>query len=233
MFIFDFFSKLLSEFLIFAGFVSGSNSFPPSLTAEEEKTYVNLLKNGDTDARKILIERNLRLVAHIAKKYSDDSTLDDYISIGTIGLIKGIDTFDFSKNKRLSPYISRCIENEILMTLRSNKKRHGDISIDETIGTDKEGNALSLSDILPAPGEDIADEIWAKIESGKLKNAIKKVLTHNEALIMCERYGLGDCEKKTQQEIADKLGISRSYVSRIEKRCLKKLFSELKNIQNE
>lgn len=227
MFIFELFFKWISDFLLFAGFVSGNNTFPPSLTAEEEKTYVELLKNGDSDARKILIERNLRLVAHIAKKYSDESTLDDFISIGTIGMIKGIDTFDFSKNKRLSPYISRCIENEILMTLRSNKKRQGDISIDETIGTDKEGNSLSLSDILPAPCEDIADEIWSKIESDKLRGAIKKVLSPTETMIMYERYGLGNCEKKTQQEIADRLGISRSYVSRIEKKCLKKLFNEL------
>lgn len=228
MFIFELISKWFLDLLFFAGYLCGNNAFPPALSAEEEQMYVELWKNGDRDARKILIERNLRLVAHIAKKYSDDSNIDDFISIGTVGLIKGIDTFDFTKNCRLSPYISRCIENELLMTLRSNKKRQGDVSIDETIGIDKEGNSLTLSDVLPSDGGDIVDEIWTKLETKKLQKAMKKVLTQNEMLILCERYGLGGTQKKTQKEIAAKLGISRSYVSRIEKGCLKKLYSELR-----
>ena len=228
MFLIDLIVKWFFDILAFAGYICGSNAFPPALSAEEERKYIELLKNGDETARQILIEHNLRLVAHIAKKYSDENSLEDFISIGTVGLIKGIDTYDFSKKTRLSPYISRCIENELLMTLRSNKKRQGDISIDDTIGVDKEGNSLTLSDILPANNTDIADDLWTKIETGKLYKAMKKVLTENEIYIISKRYGLGGEKPVTQREIASKLGISRSYVSRIEKKCLKKLRGEMK-----
>ena len=229
MLLFDIVSKWIFDLLLFAGYICGNNAFPPALSSDEEKRYLELCKSGDESARQILIEHNLRLVAHIAKKYADDTNLEDYISIGTIGLIKGIDTYDIKKECRLSPYISRCIENELLMTLRSNKKRKSDISIDDTIGVDKEGNSLALSDVLPSKSPDIADEIWAEIEANNLKKAMKKCLTQNEILILCERYALGGSKKKTQREIAKKLGISRSYVSRIEKRCLRKLYDELKN----
>ena len=230
MLLFELLTKWFYQLLIFAGYISGNNTFAPPLTREEEKRYLEQLKNGDESARKILIERNLRLVAHIAKKYSDENTLNDYISIGTIGLIKGIDTYSFSEKHKLSSYVSRCIENEILMTLRSNKKRQGDISIDEAIGFDKEGNSLSLADILPSDSPDISDIICTDIEISKLKDAIKNCLTPNEQLIIFKRYGINGTKKYTQKEIAKQLGISRSYVSRIEKKCLKKLESTMSQL---
>ncbi len=214
--------------LILAGYVSGNAAFPKPLSSEEEKKYLSLLSNGDEGAKNILIEHNLRLVAHIAKKYADEKNLEDLISIGTIGLIKGINTFNPKKNSRLSTYISRCIENEILMTLRSSKKLQNEISIDESIGTDREGNNMTFSDILTSDNPDISDIISEKIEESKLYSAMKNALTKNEINIICWRYGLGNQKRKTQKEIADILGISRSYVSRIEKKCLEKLLAYLR-----
>ena len=214
--------------LILAGYVSGNATFPKPLSSEDEQKYLKLYADGDEEAKNILIEHNLRLVAHIAKKYSDEKNLEDLISIGTIGLIKGINTFNPKKNSRLSTYISRCIENEVLMVMRSSKKLQNEISIDENIGTDREGNNMTFSDILTADNIDISEIISGKLEVQKLYNAKKKVLNQNEINILCWRYGLGNQKKKTQKEIADILGISRSYVSRIEKKCLEKLFAELK-----
>ncbi len=214
--------------LILAGYVSGNATFPKPLSSEDEQKYLKLYADGDEEAKNILIEHNLRLVAHIAKKYSDEKNLEDLISIGTIGLIKGINTFNPKKNSRLSTYISRCIENEVLMVMRSSKKLQNEISIDENIGTDREGNNMTFSDILTADNIDISEIISGKLEVQKLYNAMKKVLNQNEINILCWRYGLGNQKKKTQKEIADILGISRSYVSRIEKKCLEKLFAELK-----
>lgn len=225
--IFDILSQWIFNILMMFGYVSSSNTFPPPLTPKEEEKYLKLYEAGDTHARQILIEHNLRLVAHIAKKYGDDNTTDDLISIGTIGLIKGINTYNTKKSTKLSAYISRCIENEVLMYLRSNKKRMNDVSLDESIGTDKEGNNMTYGDILPADMRDIAEEIWSKIESSKLVNAMKRCLTQDEIKIMCQRYGLAGTAKKPQREIAKELGISRSYVSRIETKCLKKLYNEM------
>lgn len=227
MFLGNIFFEWIQTVLTLAGYVSGSVSFPNPLTAEEEKKYLQAYTEGDANAKNILIEHNLRLVAHIAKKYSDENNLEDLISIGTIGLIKGINTFNAEKNPRLSSYIARCIENEVLMTLRSSKKLQKEISIDESIGTDREGNNMTFSDILTADGADISDIIFGKLESKKLYAAMKRVLTQNEQNIICWRYGLNNTKKKTQKEIADILGISRSYVSRIEKRCLERLAKEL------
>lgn len=227
MFLGSIFFEWIQTVLTLAGYVSGSASFPKPLTPEEEKKYLQAYADGDTNAKNILIEHNLRLVAHIAKKYSDENNLEDLISIGTIGLIKGINTFNPDKNPRLSSYIARCIENEVLMTLRSNKKLQKEISIDESIGTDREGNNMTFSDILTAENSDISEIIFEKLESKKLYAAMKKVLTPNEQNIIYWRYGLGNTRKKTQKEIADILGISRSYVSRIEKRCLERLAKEL------
>lgn len=227
MFLGSIFFEWIQTVLTLAGYVSGSVSFPNPLTAEEEKKYLQAYTEGDANAKNILIEHNLRLVAHIAKKYSDENNLEDLISIGTIGLIKGINTFNAEKNPRLSSYIARCIENEVLMTLRSSKKLQKEISIDESIGTDREGNNMTFSDILTADGADISDIIFGKLESKKLYAAMKRVLTQNEQNIICWRYGLNNTKKKTQKEIADILGISRSYVSRIEKRCLERLAKEL------
>lgn len=227
MFFLELLSGWLSQFLLFCGYICGSNTFPPPLSQKDEIMYLEKFKRGDSAARKILIERNLRLVVHIAKKYSDDNSLNDFISIGTIGLIKGIDTYNFDTKKRLSPYVSRCIENEILMALRKNKKSKNDISIDDTIGIDKEGNTLSLADIIPADCADIADEMQTRIEIKNLKHAIENVLTPSEKLIIYKRYGIGGTKRLTQKEIAKSLGISRSYVSRIEKKCLGKLLGAL------
>lgn len=222
------FFEWIQTVLVLAGYVSGNAAFPKPLTSEEEQKYLELYAKGDEDAKNVLIERNLRLVAHIAKKYSDEKNLEDLISIGTIGLIKGINTFNPEKNSRLSSYIARCIENEVLMVMRSSKKLQNEISIDESIGTDREGNNLTFSDVLTSDSADISDIISSKLEAQKLYAAMKKILSKNEINILSWRYGLGNQRKKTQKEIADILGISRSYVSRIEKKCLERLFEELK-----
>ncbi len=229
---FDLLSSIFEAFIILTGYVSGNSTFPKPLSPDEEKKYIKELSDGDEDAKHILIEHNLRLVAHIAKKYSDERNLEDLISIGTIGLIKGINTFNSKKSIRLSSYISRCIENEILMYLRSIKRLSNEVSMEESIGTDKEGNAMTLSDILTNDEADICEIIGLKIETNQLYEAIRNALTEKEAKIMIMRYGLANTRKKTQKEIAKELGISRSYVSRIEKRCLKRLYSEMKRNDN-
>lgn len=229
---FDLISSIFEAFIILTGYVSGNNTFPKPLSPDEENKYIKQFAEGNEDAKHLLIEHNLRLVAHIAKKYSDERNLEDLISIGTIGLIKGINTFNSNKSIRLSSYISRCIENEILMHLRSIKRLGNEVSMEESIGTDKEGNAMTLSDILTNDEADICEIIGLKIETSQLYEAIKNALTDKETKIMTMRYGLGNTQKKTQKEIAKELGISRSYVSRIEKRCLKRLYTEMKKNDN-
>lgn len=218
----------LKTVILMTGYVSGSATFPKALSPEEEKKYLKLYADGDEQAKNILIERNLRLVAHITKKYSDDRNAEDLISIGTIGLIKGIKTFDSQKNKKLSSYVSRCIENEVLMYLRSLKKQRNDVYIDDRIGTDRDGNSMTLADILPNNDPDIADMVSDNLEAKKLYEIMKAALTPAEYSIMVQRYGLGGSRRYTQQQIADSLGISRSYVSRIEKKCLLKLSQKFK-----
>lgn len=213
----------LRTVVLMAGYVSGSASFPKPLSTEEEAKYLEEYANGSEKAKNILIEHNLRLVAHIAKKYCDDNNAEDLISIGTIGLIKGINTFRSDKNKKLSSYVSRCIENEVLMYMRSLKKRRNEVFMEESLGTDKDGNNMTLADILPSGEPDIADRVSDSIEARKLYRAMRDVLTPTEYSIIRKRYGLGGIKRLTQQEIADSLGISRSYVSRIEKKCLAKI----------
>lgn len=220
---FDLLLNLIQELIFFAGYVGNGNAFPKQLSKKDEEKYLNLYKEGDQSAKNILIEHNLRLVAHIAKKYGNENNMDDLISVGIVGLIKGINTFSPDKNPRLVTYISRCIENEILMLLRSSKKTANDISLDEPIGIDKEGNNMTFSDILPADTRDIVEEISLKVDVKKLYSILNKVLTPNELNIISWRYGLNNKKRKTQKEIAALLGISRSYVSRIEKKALKKL----------
>ena len=194
-------------------------SFPKPLSTTEEKSYLLQYKNGSQEARSILIERNLRLVAHIVKKYSaPDKEIDDLISIGTIGLIKAIDTFDSDKGIRLATYASRCIDNELLMMLRSGKKQSKEVYLYEPIGADKEGNEINLLDIIESVDEDIVDTLETRE-----KKFVQKLLTDREKEIIILRYGLEGGEEVTQREIAVRLGISRSYVSRIEKKALKKL----------
>lgn len=197
--------------------------FPKPLSREEEERYIDLMSQGNESAKNVLIERNLRLVAHIVKKYSDLSAGDDLISIGTIGLIKGVNSFNKEKSPKLSTYISRCIENEILMSLRKEKKYQGQISLQEPIGYDTDGNEVSLIDILQAENEEICDEIDKKNMIAKIMDKVKRLLTEREREIISLRYGLGGGDPLTQREVAGKLGISRSYVSRIEKKALCRL----------
>ena len=225
----NFFKWLFKDFFIFTAAYS-NNSFPDPLSKEEEDMYVEKANMGDKDARAKLIEHNLRLVAHIVKKYdSKTDDVDDLISIGTIGLIKGVDSYSKSKNTRLTTYAARCIENEILMNFRNNKKRNKDISINESVGFDKEGNEISILDILKTPAPDFALDIHKEDNIDDMKKYLS-VLNYREKEIITYRYGLYDTDEITQKEIAKKMGISRSYVSRIEKRALTKMLREfLKN----
>ena len=203
--------------------VCGGGSFPKPLSEKQEREYLLRMKMGDQEARSKLIEHNLRLVAHIIKKYyGAQGEQDDLVSIGTIGLIKAVNTFDPDKNIRLSSYASRCIENEILMHFRSAKKRAGDISLDETIDTDKDGNPLTLMDIM-AVEDTILDELDFKLNSRKLRQYIEEELTDREKKIILLRYGLDGREPMTQKNVAKLMDISRSYVSRIETKALKKM----------
>lgn len=207
-----------------------SVSFPNPLPAKEEQQYIQLWNAGDMAARDILIEHNLRLVAHIAKKYTGNSTSpDDLISIGTIGLIKAVNTYNSEKAAKLATYASRCIENEILMHLRSTKKSRSEISLSDPIGTDKEGNEINLNDIIGTEPDAICDDISLKIQISKMLKSIDLKLSPREKFIIINRYGISSDEPKTQREIASSLKISRSYVSRIEKGALNKLKAALKN----
>ncbi len=199
-------------------------SFPKPLSTKEETDYLRLCKEGDREARDKLIEHNLRLVAHIVKKYNMvDKETDDLISIGTIGLIKAIDTFDDEKGIRLATYASRCIDNELLMMLRSGKRLAKEVYLYDPIGSDREGNEINLLDIIEEAEVDIVENIMLEDDIKKLYHIIGKVLTDREREIICLRYGLSNQKEVTQREIAGMLGISRSYVSRIEKKALRKL----------
>ncbi len=201
-----------------------SVSFPKPLTDKEEKYYISLWEKGDEQAREILIERNLRLVAHIAKKYATATqSMDDYISTGTIGLIKAVNTYRSGKSVRLATYAARCIENEILMSIRASKKTSSEVSINLPIGTDKDGNEISLNDILGTDPDAVIDDINTRIQVRDMLNALGSVLTDREKQIIIHRYGILGAAPRTQREVAAYLGISRSYVSRIEKKALEKL----------
>ena len=204
-----------------------TGSFPKPLTREEETAYLERSAQGDIEARNILIERNLRLVAHIMKKYyAQTADQEDLISIGTIGLIKGIESFDPSKGTRLATYAARCVENEILMYFRSQKKSAQDVSLSDYIETGTDGAALSLMDVV-AQDEDLLERISSREDIRKLIDAVDRVLTPQEKQVVILRYGLGGNPPQRQREVADITGISRSYVSRIEKRALEKLKKEL------
>lgn len=215
--------QLATQLYYFALHVTGAGSFPSPLSASKEAELLEKSQNGDMEARNTLIEHNLRLVAHIVKKYyTSGAEQDDLISIGTIGLIKAVSTFKSDKNIRLATYAARCIENEILMFFRSTRKTAQDVFISDPIDTDKDGNALTLIDII-ADKRDIVEEIDTKLKLQKLKSILHTTLDKRELQIIEMRYGLGAKEELTQREIAKKLGISRSYVSRIEKSALEKL----------
>lgn len=220
---FDSFINLFSDLLIFILHVNPQGSFPPSLKAKEEERLIKLAENGDRNAKNKLIEHNLRLVAHVIKKYySNTSDQEDLISIGTIGLIKAIDTFKADKGTRLATYAARCIENEILMYFRSQKKNSQDISVNEPIDMDNEGNPLTLIDLI-ATEDTILDDIFIISMSKKLYQYIEELDNERDKTIIVLRYGLNNKKPLTQKEVARRLSISRSYVSRIEKRVLSQL----------
>lgn len=229
---FSVFTILIKEALFFASYVK-NNVFPQPLTAEEEQYYIEKMQQGDEEARNKLIEHNLRLVAHIVKKFDHTKIVnEDLISIGTIGLIKGVESFKTGKGTKLATYAARCIENEILMYLRTLKKSNKDVSLHSPIGQDHEGNEISLFDVIEAETEDFVDYVQLNMELAKLKEHFR-VLDEREKTVLIYRYGLNNEEELTQKEIAKLLGISRSYVSRIEKRALMKVFRSYLQAESE
>ena len=223
------FLAFLGSGLFVLGYISNNNLFPESLSAEEEKMYVKKMREGDQDAKNILIEHNLRLVAHVCKKYNNTNVdQDDLISIGSIGLIKGINSYNPEKSIKLSTYISKCIDNEILMYLRSNKKTNSEVYLEDPIGKDKDDNTVRLGEVLENNDKPIEEEVDLKMKISKLYEKIKKVLKNRERTIIELRFWLNGKEPKTQKEIAKNLGISRSYVSRIETKAIGKLAKEIK-----
>ena len=230
--LFNIFNFIANNLTFFTGSYS-NNVFPDPLSKEEEEEYVLKAMNGDKEARAKLIEHNLRLVAHIVKKFeSNVNDVDDLIGIGTVGLIKGIDTYSPNKNVRLTTYVAKCAENEILMFFRGDKKNSKNVSLNEGISFDKEGNEITILDVLKTPDPDYAEEIQKNDNIALLKKYMN-VLTKRERDILEARYGLNNTDEYTQKEIAKKLGISRSYVSRIEKRATTKILREfIKNNQH-
>ena len=230
------FSFSISNILIFlnqiifgVGYIQSGNLFPEPLTPEEEKIYLEKMKEGDEEARNIFIERNLRLVAHVAKKYSSNNVdQDDLISIGSIGLIKGINSFNMDKSFKLATYVAKCIENEILMYLRSNKKRAMDVYLNEPIGKDKDDNEVTLQEVLENNDRNVEEEVDLKFKIKNLYEKMKNILKEREKLIIELRFGLNGDRPKTQKEIAKMMNISRSYVSRIESKAIWKLSKEIK-----
>lgn len=217
-------SNILSHIFFLFGYIQSSNLFPDPLSKTEEEYYLRRYFEGDTEAKNKLIEHNLRLVAHIAKKYStNEQDMEDLISIGSIGLIKAINSFSSDKNFKISTYASKCIENEILMYLRSSKKTKSEVSMNTIIGTDKDGNDMELQETLDSDSKDAFETIYAKVISDQVINYINNELPERERYIMNLRYGLDGSNPKTQQQIADELNISRSYVSRIETKVQSKL----------
>ncbi len=220
----SFLSNLLSHVFFLFGYISSNNLFPEPLSKTEEEFYLRKYFAGDENARDKLIEHNLRLVAHIAKRYSNsEQELEDLISIGIVGLIKAIDSFSAEKGFKISTYASKCVENEILMHIRATKKIKSEVSMNTIIGTDKDGNDMELVDTLDSESKDAIDTIYNKIMSEQVIKFINSKLSKREKYIMCSRYGLNGHIQKTQQQIADELGISRSYVSRIETKVQNKL----------
>nr|WP_081410814.1 RNA polymerase sporulation sigma factor SigK [Desulfotruncus alcoholivorax] len=215
-------ASLINGIMLLLSYVA-QNSFPKPLTEEEEQEYLERLAKGDDNAREVLIERNLRLVAHIIKKFDGSGDdFDDLISIGTIGLIKAVNTFNGNKSSRLATYASKCIENEILMYMRSKKKMRSEMSLYEPIGTDKEGNEIHFMDVLSTDAETVAEKVARILDQEQLWRKLKN-LTPQERKVLVLRFGLRGKKRRTQKEIAKKLGISRSYVSRIEKKAIDRL----------
>ena len=217
------------SFFVLSSYISGTNSFPSILSSDEEERLLKAYANGELEAKNKLIEHNLRLVAHIAKKYSaiNKESANDLISIGTIGLIKGVNTYKPDKKTKLATYVAKCIENEILMNIRSTKKYSNDLYLQDTIGVDSDGNEVKIEDKIANENYCIEEEVEFKMKVAVLYEKIKKILKGRERVVIELRYGLFGGDELTQREIAELLNISRSYVSRIEKKALKKLGKEL------
>lgn len=224
------FLEFLKSAVFLLGYISNNSLFPEPLSPSEEKEYLDKMKEGDEEAKNILIERNLRLVAHISKKYSTAKVdQEDLISIGTIGLIKGINSFEPSKGVRLATYVARCIDNEILMYLRSTKKLNAEVYLEDPIGNDKDGNVVELQEVLENDERSIEEEVDLKFKIKKLYKKMKEILKQRERSIIELRFGLNGTKPKTQHEIAEMMGISRSYVSRIETKAISKLSKEFED----
>lgn len=219
---FDFLNLLFGKIFLFTGLVRQNGTFPKPLSPEEEREYLRRSREGDKEAKEILIKHNMRLVAHIVKKYSGAAETDDLISVGSIGLIKAINTFKDGKGTQLATYTARCIENEILMLLRASKKHKNNVSITDPVGCDKDGNELTLIDLLAEKEDSVFAQVEKSIQREKFIAVIKKFLSEREFIIISMRYGLEDGCPMPQREVAKKLGISRSYISRIEKRAIEK-----------
>jgi RNA polymerase sporulation-specific sigma factor len=219
----DFILYLLGKITFFTGAIVGLGSYPKPLSKEEEKECLIKMKKGDNDAREKLITHNMRLVAHIVKKYAGTYETDDLISVGSIGLIKAINTYNEDKGTQLATYTARCIENEILMLLRANKKYKNDISLQDSVGTDKDGNELSLIDLLFEKDDEVFSKVDKSIEREKFLAFLEKTLSKREFTVICLRYGLKGGRSYAQREVAKFLKISRSYISRIEKKSIEKI----------
>ncbi len=219
---------VLGRLFFFTGAIENGSSYPKPLSAQEEEKYLKLAKAGDRHAKDMLVKHNMRLVAHIVKKYHGAAETDDMISVGSIGLIKAINTYETGHGTRLATYTARCIENEILMLIRSGKKHKGNVSLSDPVGTDKDGNELTLMDLLFEKEDKVFGSVEQSIMQEKFLSSIKKLLTERETVIICLRYALTGGAPLAQREVAQKLKISRSYVSRIEKRALEKLRAGLK-----
>lgn len=225
---FDVVGLLLSKIFIFTGMVRQKGTFPKPLSSEEEKRYLALARAGDSNARDILVKHNMRLVAHIVKKYTGAAETDDLLSVGSIGLIKAINTFQDGKGTQLATYTARCIENEILMLIRAGKKYKNTVSLSDPVGVDKDGNELTVMDLLSEKEENVFCRVEKSIQREKFIELLKGILNPREYTIITLRYGLIDGVPTPQREVAKKLKISRSYVSRIEKRAIEKARQSLK-----
>lgn len=225
--VFENFIIFMNKILLFSSFINNAQGFPKPLTEEEEKEYFLKYKNGDESAKDKLINHNLRLVAHIVKKYAGTSEADDLISVGTIGLIKAINTFEYGKGTQLSTYAARCIENEILMLLRVSKKHKNVMSLDESLGQDKDGNDIELADVIPSDEEEILSQVENNVITDKINKLINEKLDKREAQIISLRYGIGGKTALTQREVAKVLGISRSYISRLETKAIETIKKEV------
>ncbi len=224
----DIIVNFFRELFVAIGYIGNRNSFPEPLGREEEGALLAAMQSGDMDARDKLIEHNLRLVAHIAKKYATHTRdVDDLISIGSIGLIKAVNTYSPARGTALAAYAGRCIENEILMSIRAERKRRGEVSLSEPIGVDRDGNEITVGDVLGSDGDPVMEEVLQRMSERQVRDEIDRVLSGRERQVILLRYGLDGGEPLPQKEVGRLLGISRSYVSRIEKRAAQRLADEL------